>query len=106
MKQLLLIDAAECPPKDPARARSEDEEWYRRHLDGLEGVAFRCVAASAPELESAAAASDGLVVSGSPRDAWSDDPVVLRLVGLLRIAVPRGPVAKARFLRKCHPRYA
>ncbi|HEY2343462.1 MAG TPA: type 1 glutamine amidotransferase [Chthoniobacteraceae bacterium] len=90
MKHLLLIDAAECPPKDPAHARSEDEEWYRRHLDGLPGVTFRCVGASDPELESAAAASDALVVSGSPRDAWSDDPAVLRLIGLLHIAVPRG----------------
>jgi GMP synthase (glutamine-hydrolysing) len=87
MKQLLLIDAFEAPQNGNSEALAHLDRWFGRYLDPLPGLAVQTIGASSPELETLAARADALMVSGSPLDAWSDDPIVLRLTSLLHIAV-------------------
>jgi len=90
MKRLLLIDAVEFPPEKAAHPLSDVGNWFGRYCTTLPDVDFHSIPASHPDLETQAAKADGVILSGSPRDAWSDEPAILRLVGLLRVAVNSG----------------
>ena len=55
-------------------------QWFRRHLP--ESVNLHVVTAEA-DLLPALNGARGVIISGSPRDAWNDDPVNARLCGLV-----------------------
>ncbi len=90
MKRLLLIDAVEFPPERAGHPLSNVGRWFGRHIEGLSGVDFHAVASSRPDLKDVVADADGIIFSGSPRDAWSDDPAIVRLVDFMRETVNRG----------------
>jgi GMP synthase (glutamine-hydrolysing) len=93
MKRVLLVDAVESPAERAADPPGSVERWFGTYLNFAEEVDFQTVPASSPRLDSEAKAADGVIISGSPRDAWSDAPDVLHLVEFVqRIASRRQPV--------------
>lgn len=80
MKRVLLVDAVESPAERSAQPLGSVEQWFGRFLNPERGVSFQVLPASSSNLASAADAADGVIISGSPRDAWSDTPDVLNLV--------------------------
>ena len=93
MKRVLLVDAVEDASESAKASVRSVEQWFGRHL-GLERKAvLHTVPASSSSLGEAAEGADGVVISGSPRDAWSEDPEVLRLLGFARqLLLGRQPV--------------
>jgi GMP synthase (glutamine-hydrolysing) len=81
-KQVLLIDAVTWSPAYPAHSPLRDVgQWFRRHLADLPDVNLVVVdAGSDPKISDGV---HGVIISGSPRDAWTDDPVNLRLCELI-----------------------
>src|ERR1043166_7359598 len=81
-KQILLIDAVTWSPAYPAQDPLRDVGgWFRRHLASVPGLDLRVVNAESdlwPALQSGTS-TRGVIISGSPRDAWVDDPVNTRL---------------------------
>jgi GMP synthase (glutamine-hydrolysing) len=77
MKRVLLIDATEAPADTTAGPRGGVEQWFAWHLGAVE---MQTVPASDPAVSAAAEAADGVIISGSPRDAWGDEPAVLNLL--------------------------
>ncbi len=75
-KTVLLIDAvvwsAAYPAAHPLRNVGD---WYARWLAGLPGVSLRVVSAEADVVQAVRCGVQGVILSGSPRDAWSDDPL-------------------------------
>jgi GMP synthase (glutamine-hydrolysing) len=83
-KRILLIDAVVWSPAYPETSPFRDvRHWYARWLVDLPETTLACVAPAA-DLPAALAEVDGVIVSGSPRDAWSDDPVNDLLCELVR----------------------
>jgi GMP synthase (glutamine-hydrolysing) len=80
MKRVLLVDAVESPAERSAHALGSVERWFGRYFKAERGVSFQVLPASSPDLASAADAADGVIISGSPRDAWSDTPDVLAMM--------------------------
>ncbi|MES2709065.1 MAG: hypothetical protein V4726_20885 [Verrucomicrobiota bacterium] len=74
MKRVLVIDAVEYSAEEAAVKLGGPPAWYRRALDGISGLSITSLGMSSPELEAAAAQADAIILSGSPRDAWSDEP--------------------------------
>jgi GMP synthase (glutamine-hydrolysing) len=64
------------------------EQWFGSHLK--QTAEIRTVRASSPELTTAATSADGVIISGSSRDAWDDDPIILNLLGVVQRAVSNG----------------
>jgi len=89
-KQLLLVDAvawsAAYPQDDPRR---NVHQWYARWLTGLADVTLSRVSAEADVVQAAEAGVDGIIISGSPRDAWNDDPVNHKLCEVVRLCQER-----------------
>src|SRR5436190_15808556 len=81
-KQVLLIDAVTWSPAYPADSPFRDVgEWFSRHLADLPNLNLRVVNAEThPKLPNDVG---GVIISGSPRDAWTDDPVNLELCELV-----------------------
>lgn len=83
-KHILLIDAVlwseQYSPADPLRNPSA---WFRPHVEFASGVQMTTQPASpdcdAIDLDRVS----GVIISGSPRDAWSEDPVNGALCGVV-----------------------
>ena len=72
----MLIDSVEWAPVYPRDHSLRDvPSWFLRHFENVDDVSWEV--RHYTELPSLAeiAKLDGIVVSGSPRDAWGDDPV-------------------------------
>lgn len=74
MKRVLVVDAVEYPAEESARKRGGPPAWFRRALEGIPDISVTSMGASSPQLENAAAQVDAILLSGSPQDAWSDEP--------------------------------
>lgn len=90
MKRLLLIDAVEFPPEMAPQQDGSVFGWFQRHFYNVEEAELFACRASSPTLEAEAARADGIILSGSPRDAWKDDPIITRLMGLVHVGVNSG----------------
>jgi len=85
-KRLLLVDAVVWSTAyDPADPRLNVHSWYARWLADLPSVTLARVSAEEDVLGAARQDVDGIIISGSPRDAWKDDPVNDRLCELIRL---------------------
>ncbi len=98
-KRVLLVDAVIWAPGYPAQSPRRDvASWYARWFQDLPGVELRTVTTEADLVRLAELEADGVILSGSPRDAWSDDPVNEKLCALaLRCAAIGTP-----FLGVCY----
>ena len=71
-----MIDAVSWsdayPPNSPFRNVTH---WYARRLADLTGVSLRVVPAESGLIRTIRRHADAVIISGSPRDAWSDDPM-------------------------------
>ena len=89
-RRILLVDAvawsAAYPAVSPCR---EVHHWYARWLADLPAVTLERVGAENDPVSAVHGDLDGVVVSGSPRDAWSDDPVNHTLMDLVRVCEQR-----------------
>jgi len=88
LKHLVLVDAVEWsdrfPPESPFR---DVRRWFARWLEGIPDLRLTRVAATEDVIGTIGKGVDGVILSGSPRDAWRDDPINERmcaLVGLCR----------------------
>ncbi|MCL4178068.1 MAG: type 1 glutamine amidotransferase [Verrucomicrobia bacterium] len=83
-RHVVLVDAvvwsSAYPADDPRR---EVRSWFARWLEGYPGVRVTRMAAEDDLLGAVASGVDGVIVSGSPRDAWAADPVNERLCQLV-----------------------
>ena len=84
-KRLALIDSVEWAPcYSPDHSLRNVPRWFQRHFSSspfLEWVVLRwdeLAAHSVPE------GVDGVIMSGSPRDAWAEDPVNDRMVEVVQ----------------------
>lgn len=84
MKRVLIIDAVEYPPEAGEEKLGGPPGWFGRALDGVAGWQVVAMAASDPALAGAAQEADAIVLSGSPRDAWSDEPEAVAYVDRVR----------------------
>ena len=80
MKRVLLVDAVEAPAERKAHPLGSVEQWFGRYFNAERKVDLQVLPASSPVLASAADAADGVIISGSPRDAWLDTPDVLEMM--------------------------
>lgn len=98
-KRVMLIDAVEWAPVYPRdHSLRNVPSWYLRHFDDLEDVTWDV--RHFKELPSSAelAKLDGIIVSGSPRDAWGDDPVNDQMCALVDACL----VHSVSFLGVCY----
>jgi GMP synthase (glutamine-hydrolysing) len=80
LKRVLLIDVVVWSPNYPATHPLRNVfQWYSRWLDDLPNVTLTPISAEADPLSAVRAGVDGVIISGSPRDAWNGDPINLRL---------------------------
>jgi GMP synthase (glutamine-hydrolysing) len=89
MKRVLLVDAVESPAERAAHPLGSVERWFGAHLNAENDVNLHVLPGSAPTLASEADAADGIIISGSPRDAWSDAPDVLQLLEFVQRTISR-----------------
>jgi GMP synthase (glutamine-hydrolysing) len=89
MKRVLLVDAVESPSERAAHPLGSVEQWFGAHLNAEKDVNFHVLPGSAPMLASEADAADGIIISGSPRDAWSDGPDVQQMLEFAQRTVSR-----------------
>jgi GMP synthase (glutamine-hydrolysing) len=83
-KQVLLIDAVTWSPAYPASSPLRDVgAWFRRHLADSD-TDLRVLDAEGDLLSALQNGVRGVIISGSPRDAWTDDPVNGRLCEVIR----------------------
>jgi GMP synthase (glutamine-hydrolysing) len=90
MPRVLVIDAVEYPPDEVDRNLGGPAGWFGGAMASVDGVEVRTVGSSDPRLAAEAAAADALVLSGSPRDAWSDDPAVVGFVRFVEEQISAG----------------
>jgi GMP synthase (glutamine-hydrolysing) len=90
MKRVLLVDAVESTGERAADPRGSVERWFGAYLNAERDVQFQVIPAGSPTLTSEAGAADGVIISGSPRDAWSDTPDVLQMLEFVQRTVSRG----------------
>ncbi len=84
VRRILLIDAVpwgrDHPPGHPLR---DVATWFTPHLTAPGGVEIRCVTPDGGLEGEPASDVAGVVLSGSPRDAWGPDPVNEVLCGVI-----------------------
>lgn len=81
---MLLINAV-CwseayPPNDPL---GDVLGWYQRRLAHLPRVQLHTVTPEEDVIRAIRRHADAVIISGSPRDAWADDAVNLKLCGAI-----------------------
>jgi GMP synthase (glutamine-hydrolysing) len=82
-RRILLVDAVVWAPAYPASSPWRDvRQWYARWVGGLTGLELARIAADEDVLQAVQRGVDGVILSGSPRDAWVEDPVNERLCRL------------------------
>src|SRR4029434_641474 len=89
MKRVLLVDAVESTGERAAHPLGSVERWFGAHLNAWRDLHFQTLPASSPTLASVADAADGIIMSGSPRDAWSDAPDVQQMLKFAQRTVSR-----------------
>jgi GMP synthase (glutamine-hydrolysing) len=89
MKRVLLVDAVESPADSPNDRRRPVEQWFGAHL-AKDHISLQVIPSSSPALNTIAAEADGMIISGSPRDAWADSPDILQLLDFVRRTISRG----------------
>jgi GMP synthase (glutamine-hydrolysing) len=83
-KRVLLIDAVVWSAGYPARHPLRDVgRWFARHLADDSGVALEVLSAEKDVLRALRRGADGVILSGSPRDAWAADPSNDKLCALV-----------------------
>lgn len=85
-RTLVIIDAVEWSSDYPSPHPLRDVgRWFLRFLESGHGLRFEVLAASSGDVASVTAKQDlaGVIVSGSPRDAWVPDPVNDQLAKLV-----------------------
>lgn len=98
-KRVLLIDAVVWAPAYPARHPLRDTgRWFARHWAGGPSVALQIVSAENDVLRALRRGAEGVILSGSPRDAWSDEPVNAKLCDLVHAC----RVRRVPFLGVCY----
>jgi GMP synthase (glutamine-hydrolysing) len=79
-KRVLLIDAVDWSTRYPAdHPLRQVPQWYARWFTELPGLSLHSLRADADVLGAVRSGLDGVIMSGSPRDAWRDDPINARL---------------------------
>jgi len=84
LKRVLLINAVKW-----SDAYSKDNpccyvgNWFERWLKHLSNVSQTVVDAEDDVMKTIQAGTNGVIISGSPRDAWTDDPVNEKLCDLI-----------------------
>jgi GMP synthase (glutamine-hydrolysing) len=89
MKRVLLVDAVEAPADLSAGPLGSVEQWFGRCLVSERNLEIQTLPASSPKLAAAAERADGVIISGSLRDAWTDEPDVLQLLAFAQQIVSR-----------------
>jgi GMP synthase (glutamine-hydrolysing) len=98
-KRLLLIDAVPWSDAYPAVHSYRDVgRWFSRWLGATPAVALETICVETDLLTRLHRGVDGVILSGSPRDAWSDDPVNDRLVRVVQFCRER----RVPFLGVCY----
>ncbi len=83
-KRILLIDAVLWTDDFPTQDRLRDvSRWFHPHFERSPLAQVTTVSAEADLDSFPGSELDGVVISGSPRDAWGDDPVNARLCRLI-----------------------
>ena len=82
-KSVVLLNMYEWTEEYPADNPLRDvTHWFARHLPADDGVKMSTVGV-ADDLLSAARSADGVIISGSPRDAWVHDGVNERAMAVV-----------------------
>lgn len=90
-KRVLLINAVVWSALYDGQSPLRDvPQWFRRWFEDLPQIALETRSAEEDVLAAVRAGVDGVMISGSPRDAWNDDPVNLKLCDLVRLCQERG----------------
>jgi GMP synthase (glutamine-hydrolysing) len=75
-KKILLFNAVEWAPVYPLDHPLRNvPRWYQRHFDSNPNVEWLVRGYGELPVSDAISAADGVIMTGSPRDAWTDDPV-------------------------------
>lgn len=89
-RKLLVIDIVEFAPEEAGHPLGNVAQWFERHFEVLHGITVRTVRASTERLSEAARTADAIIFSGSPRDAWADDPLNDRLIAVAHHSADEG----------------
>ena len=74
--QVLLIDAVTWSPAYPENNPLRDVgQWFQRHLTAFDQIEFVVANAESDFNDLIRPNTRGAIISGSPRDAWGDDPI-------------------------------
>lgn len=88
-KRVLLINAVTWSDAYPVDHPYRDvRQWFARWLVGIPSLELVCLSAGADLLCAVRRGVDGVIISGSPRDAWGTDPInekLLKLVDVCRL---------------------
>lgn len=80
-RRVLLVDAVNWSAAYPVSSPLRDVfAWFRRWVVGMAGISLEPISVQADLLAAVRCGVDGLIVSGSPRDAWNDDPANHKLI--------------------------
>ena len=90
-KKVLLINAVVWPLNlQHDNALTSVFQWYYRWVADIPELTLLSVSAEDIQLSGKSAEVDGVILSGSPRDAWSTDPVNSKLCELILSLRDRG----------------
>jgi GMP synthase (glutamine-hydrolysing) len=90
-KRVLLIDAVTWSSSYPLASPYRDVAWwYARCLEDVPGVVLETHSAEADLWPLVEDQIDGVILSGSPRDAWNGDPINQKLCKLIGVCGKRG----------------
>ena len=87
-KKILLVDAVEWAPIYPQDHPLHNvPRWFQRHFDSSPNIEWLVRGYDELPVTDAISAADGVIITGSPRDAWSDDPVNNLMCDVVRSCV-------------------
>jgi GMP synthase (glutamine-hydrolysing) len=90
-KKVLLINAVVWPSPDrDANPLRDVVGWYARWLAGISRLTLVPVTPESEVLAMIKEGVDGVILSGSPRDAWAEDPVNTKLCEVILACQDRG----------------
>lgn len=90
MLRIVLVDAVEYAEHELPHKAGGPAAWFASALAPISGITVETVRCSQPGLDEAVLAADAVILSGSPRDAWSSDPQVVRYVDHVRAWLREG----------------
>ena len=77
MKRVLVIDAVEYAAEELERKLGGPCDWFGWALATVNDIEIVTAGTSDADLVARAEEADAIILSGSPRDAWSDEPETL-----------------------------